>query len=229
MNEYIRYSSKDQTGSTQPKNYTPTGQSWPGRCRLSPGSESRPAQPSPSETMAAKVPHSAHSQPLSSESAGSCALQLPAPPSDAQAIWPRPRAVPTAPPPKRRKWGGELSRALSVGVCWSPRGRGSNPGGLGWSARSGSAVRRAPWMTRVNRDGTDLLGLSGAAQGSVHLEPPSLGSRRGHFPSSGCWAGGAFSNTTKFISLRLYPRDGSWGYPQTSPFPHAFQCPSPKK
>nr|XP_006209540.3 translation initiation factor eIF-2B subunit alpha [Vicugna pacos] len=49
----------------------------------------------------------------------------------------RPRAVPTAQPPKRRKWNAEWRRALSVSVARSPRGCGTHPGNEGSSGPLG--------------------------------------------------------------------------------------------
>ncbi|EPY85816.1 translation initiation factor eIF-2B subunit alpha [Camelus ferus] len=49
----------------------------------------------------------------------------------------RPRAVPPAPPPKRRKWNAEWRRALSVSVARSPRGCGTHPGKEGSSGPLG--------------------------------------------------------------------------------------------
>lgn len=76
--------------------------------------------------MAARIPRRTGSK-RSSAPPGSCAPRLPALPSDPQAAWPRPRAVPTAPPPRRRKWSVETCCVLSVSVAASPRGRGSRP------------------------------------------------------------------------------------------------------
>ena len=91
---------------------------------------SLPARPSPSDTMAARIPPRPGSK-QSSIPPGSWAPRLPAPQRDAKAAPPRPGAVPTAPPPKRRKWSVESGCVLTVSVAANHTGRGTLPRSAG--------------------------------------------------------------------------------------------------
>ena len=114
-----------------PRHNAPPGWSWPGRARPVPGSGG-PSQHGPHRLTPWQPgfpPRPGSKQ--SSIPPGSWAPRLPAPQRDAKAAPPRPGAVPTAPPPKRRKWSVESGCVLTVSVAANHTGRGTLPRSAG--------------------------------------------------------------------------------------------------
>ena len=113
-NEYICYSFKEKTGSTQPPKYSPFGRSSPGKVCLVPGSGSRRRGPAPAGAALTVWDHGDQSPSASShlQTSGPSEvyeLRLPAPPNDvrdgvAQAARLTHSPAPKAPEVECRAW-----------------------------------------------------------------------------------------------------------------------------